>query len=99
MNHEQFTDFKDEMKSHIETVIQAKVNGKIDKLTLTMKENSDKMNEFISRADPAVKVFENLNWLKKSIIGIVVFIAALAGGMAFIQQAFVIVGRLLNPLK
>lgn len=69
------------MKSHIEMVIQAKVNGKIDAI-------ATKLDTFIVRANPAVSMFENLTWMKKSIIGIVIFLGALATAMSFIQQLF-----------
>lgn len=96
MNHEQFTDFKSEMKEHLETVLQAKVNGKIDKISVAMKENSDKLNDFIIRAEPAVKLFENLTWFKKVVIGIAVFVATIAAGMTVLQQGFGFINKLFN---
>lgn len=81
MTPDQYQNFKDEIKSHIEDVIQLKVNGKIDTI-------SKRLDAFIIRADPAVKIFENLTWFKKSILSLVLFLAALATAMSYLQSFF-----------
>lgn len=81
MNNEQFENFKAETKEHIEDVIQSKVNGKIDGL-------SKRLDAFIARADPAVKVFENFTWFKKALVGGVITVGAIFGALDYITRFF-----------
>lgn len=71
MTEPQFSQFKSEMKEHIEDVIQSKVNGKIDTI-------SRRFDAFLMRAEPALRAFENVTWAKKVIIGFIVTLGSLA---------------------
>ncbi len=82
MRDDQYKNLKDDLKEHLENVLQAKVNGKIDKISVRM----DKLDAFIERAGPAVEFFENVTWLKTVLIGFLTFVALVGGAWAVITQ-------------
>lgn len=81
MTDEQFKNFKEESKIHMEAVIQKTVNGKIDTLTKETR-------AFITRATPVVSLFENISWLKKILISGLISIASIAVGAQAIVDIF-----------
>lgn len=78
MTEEQLRIVLTEMKEHVADVIRLTVNGKIDGLRRDF-------NAFVIRAEPAVKVFENLTWFKKVIIGVLVFLGSVATVWSWLQ--------------
>lgn len=60
MTSEQFVQFKKEMKDHIESVIQTKVNGKIDNMNRKLDSYIEKDEEWKGTAKPAIKLGTNM---------------------------------------
>jgi hypothetical protein len=47
-----------------------------------------KLDEFIERAEPMVKTFENLSWTKKALLSLAIFVSALLGVGIAIKTLF-----------
>jgi len=60
MNDQQLKNFKDEIKEHIEIVIQAKVNGKIDKITKKLDDYIAVDEAWKQTATPVIKMGTNV---------------------------------------
>lgn len=57
-----------------------------DKILRLLEENTKKLDEFMMRANPAVKVFENLTWSGKGFLIICVAVATIAGGILGLKE-------------
>ncbi len=84
MTHEQLEKIKEEL---IKTVKET-VNGKIDRMQVQNKEIEKKLDDFMSRSEPVIETFENLNWVKKALIGVAVFVSAVVGMAIAIKKLF-----------
>jgi hypothetical protein len=85
MNDEQIKNFKDELKQHIEVVIQAKVNGKIDKISQKLDEYIKLDEAWKNTATPVIKMGTNVKGFGAVAGYFLAFMAALSACWTFIE--------------
>lgn len=93
MDPQQFQQFKDEIKGHIEVVIQSKVNGKIDKITQKIDNYIAGDEMWKETATPVIKLGTNITGF--GIVGAYVLgtLASLTAAWGAIEWVFNIINK------
>lgn len=74
-----------ELREHLQGVVQETVNGKIDRLSHKLDEYIQDDMEWKSEAQPLVDAFKGGSWFMKTIIAALKFLGLLTVGAGFIK--------------
>lgn len=85
MNDQQYANFLEEMKSHIQTSIKSEVNGKIDRLTTSLQTYIKEDTAWKIEAQPAIDVFKNLTGAGKIIVILAIGVSAIVGAISAVK--------------